>query len=62
MNSLDIEIDETTLKKLVRNYLADVLSTPITEADIKIETKSKQNYRSEWEVASFRAMVHQQIT
>ncbi len=58
MSTLKIEIDERLLKRLVLNYLKEEMgSLPIKEEDVKIEVKSKQNYRAEWEVAAFRAVV-----
>lgn len=56
--TIKIEIDESTLKKLIKQYLEDQIGTSIDEKDIKIETKSKQNYSSEWESAAFRASIH----
>lgn len=53
---IDIEVDEITLKRLVVEYLQRKMGDiKIDENDVYIETKSKQNYRSEWEVAAFRA-------
>lgn len=53
-----IEIDEKTLTTLVHEYLVKQLGVDILPDvyDIKIEVKSKQNYRSEWEKAEFRAV------
>jgi hypothetical protein len=51
-----IEIDEATLKRLVIQELESKLgSVVLDEKKVVIETKSKQNYRSEWESAAFRA-------
>ena len=52
-----IEIDEKKLKELVKDYLQNICgdSISIMTSDIEIEVKSKQNYRSEWETADFRA-------
>lgn len=61
MSSVDITVDKTTLKKLVRDHLSEIMGCMIEEADVKIETKSTQNYRSEWEQAEFRAIVHKTI-
>lgn len=49
-------ITETELKQLVVAHLGEKLGN-ITFApeNLKIEVKSKQNYKSEWEVAEFRA-------
>lgn len=61
MSKIDIEINEVTLKGLVRKHISDMLKTPIKDEEIKIQVKSKQNYRAEWETASFRATVHKDI-
>ncbi len=54
----EIEIDEKQLKKLVYDYLTDEFGLrSLDETQIHIEVKSKQNYRSEWEEAEFRAKV-----
>lgn len=52
-----VEIDETTLRKLVLDHLSDQLQCDLEEKDVTIEVKSKQNYKSEWEKAEFRARV-----
>jgi hypothetical protein len=58
MTSLTVTIDEVELKKLVIAHLQSMSSVTITQNDVKIETKSKQNYKSEWESgAGFRATV-----
>lgn len=52
-----IEIDEATLTRLVVDHLTAQLGdlTP-DEKQIRIEVKSKQNWKSEWETAAFRAV------
>lgn len=63
MGTLSIEVDEACLRKLVRRYICeDVGIDLLDDEDIKIEVKSKQNYRSEWEQASFRAIVNKAIS
>jgi hypothetical protein len=53
-----IEIDEQQLRSLVMRELESKLgSLEFEEADVKIEVKSKQNWKSEWESAEFRAVV-----
>lgn len=53
---IEIVIDERKLKTIIREYLQKKLGDIIIkEEDILIEVKSKQNYRSEWEVALFKA-------
>lgn len=52
-----IELTEEDVKDLVRREIeARLGSIPFDEARIKVETKSKQNYRSEWETAAYRAV------
>jgi hypothetical protein len=55
---IQIEIGEDDLKRLIVDSLSDELQTQIAIGDVKIEVKSKQNYRSEWETASFRATIN----
>lgn len=57
MSNIVIEIDESKLKQLVLEYLNDRVDAGIELSDVTIEVKSKQNYRSEWEYAQFRARV-----
>lgn len=59
--TIKVEINEDTLKKLVLKYLTDMVGADLTETDIMIEVKSKQNYKSEWEMASFRAVVDKRV-
>lgn len=55
---IDIEIDEIDLKQLVLEHIIKQTgNSSITIEDINIETKSKQNYESEWERAAFRAKI-----
>ncbi len=52
-----IEIDEDALKQLVLAHLSAQLGDLVLDEEcIRIEVKSKQNYRSEWETAAFRAV------
>lgn len=52
-----VELDELGLKSLVLKYIRSVTGDQYIELeDIKIETKSTQNYRAEWEQAEFRAV------
>ena len=56
MTKVAIEVSEGTLKDLVVRYLEDDLGLQgIDKDDVKIEVKSKQNFKSEWEVAEYRA-------
>ena len=54
---IDIEYTEQEMRKLLHADIEEKLNMPIDENDIKIELKSKQNYKSEWESAAFRARV-----
>ena len=58
MATIKIEYTETDLKNLVlKDLQAKFPSQKITLNQVKIETKSKQNYRSEWESADFKASI-----
>lgn len=55
MPNINIELNEADVKKLIRQELQRQLGEiPLKDDAVKIETKSKQNYRSEWESAAFR--------
>lgn len=55
---LHLEIAERDLRRLVIAHVKDLLGTiEIKDGDITIEVKSRQNYKSEWEPAEFRARV-----
>lgn len=52
-----IEINENDLAEIVRQHIASLLiDREIEKSDIKIQTKSAQNYKSEWEKAEYRAV------
>ena len=56
--NLRIELTEKVLRQLVLDHLQNALGDiVITEKDIVIEVKSKQNWKAEWESAAFRAVV-----
>lgn len=53
---IKITMTEFELKQLILEHFATKLSELNFKADdIKIEVKSKANYKAEWEVAEFRA-------
>lgn len=56
MTNIRIEVDKHTLRALVRDYLAG-LGVDVEAEEVKIETRSEQNWKSEWESADFRATV-----
>lgn len=52
-----IEIDEKALRALVVDYMSQQLGDLAPRPEqVKIEVKSKQNFKSEWEEAQFRAV------
>jgi len=54
-----IELTEHDVKRLVCDELQRRMGDIQLEAnDVKIETKSSQNYKSEWETAHFRARIN----
>lgn len=55
--SIEIIVDESTLRSLVLNHVTKLTGVDLEDRDIVIQVKSKQNYKSEWEVAAFRAAV-----
>ncbi len=63
MSNISIVIDEADLRRLVLDHLrTQIGDIDLVEKDIQIETKSSQNYRSEWERgAGFRATVNRTI-
>lgn len=55
--TINIQLTERDLIRLVLADLSNKTGFDLTANDIKIEVKSKQNYKSEWETAEFRATV-----
>jgi hypothetical protein len=54
---INIELNEKELRTLVREYITSLAGDLCVNLDnIVIEVKSKQNYKSEWEKAEFRAI------
>lgn len=57
--NIEIVLTELDLKALVIAELTRRLGEiPLEPKDVKIEVKSSQNYRADWEVAHFRAKVN----
>ncbi len=50
-----IELTEEDVKNLIRAHLESKLNAGLKIEDIKFLVKSKQNYKSEWENAAFKA-------
>ncbi len=54
---INIEIGEEELKKLIIQEIKDKLGSVVLDTSkVKIMVKSKQNYKSEWEPAAFKAI------
>ena len=58
--NINIEINETMLRDIICRHINRTFGDELNlnEKDIKIQVKSKQNYKSEWEAAEFRASVN----
>lgn len=55
---LRLELTENDVKILVLDHCRNMTgNAKLSLDDVTIETKSKQNYRAEWEVAAWRATV-----
>ena len=52
---IEILLTEEDLKELVKDKIESMIDKDVDTKDIKIEVKSKQNYKAEWEYAKFRA-------
>jgi hypothetical protein len=59
---IKIEYTEHDLRQLILDDLRKKLNTDeILEVDVSVLVKSKQNYKSEWENAAFRATIEKDI-
>ncbi len=57
--NIEITLTEVDLKRLVMDELQRRMGDmSLDSSEVKIETKSSQNFKSEWETANFRARVH----
>jgi hypothetical protein len=54
---IEIELSEKELRQFILSHLSDLYTGDLKEEDVIIEVKSKQNYKSEWEPANFRARI-----
>ncbi len=53
---IEITLTENEISKLIYDELHRLCGNlPVVPGDVQIQVKSKQNYKSEWEAASFRA-------
>lgn len=57
---VSIELDEIEIRNIIAAYLNNEYALNLTGEELYLETKSKQNYKSEWEMAEIR--LNQQIT
>jgi hypothetical protein len=54
---VNIELSESDVKDIIRDYLETKLgNVEIKTQALDIQVKSKQNYKSEWETASFKCV------
>lgn len=60
--NIQLQITEDDLKRLVKEHLSNVLNVTLAESDIRIEVKTTQNYKAEWEVGKFRATVIKSVS
>ena len=61
---IEIKLTEKDLRELIIAYICKTTAISRDELNssaVRIEVKSKQNYRSEWEVADFRAVYIQAL-
>lgn len=56
-SKLDIKINltEDDLKNLIKKHIESVIDFEVSIKEVSILVKSKQNYKSEWEIADFKA-------
>ncbi len=60
--NIQITLSGKDIKRLVVEELQKKLGDiPLVEENVKIETRSKQNYKSEWEIACYR-VIYNHIT
>lgn len=53
--TISITVTKEKLRELVVNHLQTLVNVDFDPKKVVIETRSKQNYKSEWENADFRA-------
>jgi len=60
--NIQVELTEDDLKRLIVEHLSKVLQADVSVDSVDIKVKSKQNYKSEWETASFKATVIRSVS
>lgn len=53
---ITVEISEMDVRKIIADFLANKFGREINQDHVFIQVKSKQNYKSEWENANFKAV------
>lgn len=51
-----IEMSEKDIREAIYAWIKKEIGVGVDPVQVKIQVKSKQNYKSEWEEASFRAL------
>jgi hypothetical protein len=51
---ISVELNEDEIRKILVNHLNKEFGLTLATKDLHIEVKSKQNYKSEWEIADIR--------
>ena len=54
---VSISLSQDDVKKALTIYIEKELGLEISDGELLIEVKSRQNYKSEWEIADFRAFI-----
>lgn len=52
---IQVVLSESDVRRLIKDEVERLTGQSVAVAEIKIEVKSKHNFRSEWETANFRA-------
>ena len=56
--NINVTLTEADIKRLILRELKELTGIPdLKESDVSIKVKSKQNYKSEWEEAAFKAEI-----
>ena len=57
---ISVELTEENIRAILAEWINEKFYLSLSGSDLHIEVKSKQNYKSEWELAHIR--VKQEIT
>lgn len=62
MKTIHIELDQEEVACIVTEHIKKLLGGhPFDPKCLNIQTKSKQNYRAEWERADYKAVYHEVV-